>query len=313
MTLNYYKETLTLSNFNYYIELSNFINCKNANFGGAIFCENQESNLFITISLFYKCRVYNATDSSNNNNKESHGGCVYYSSSNSCYTNKCSQFLHSASDFRAATIYSDAKDFKCFDTSMDISEGDRSTFMMHGNQSQVRSLNISNIKVQYQVSGFITRCTDKIDIKFATLVNLSERAGCAMTFYLCEEGILQYSNVFNASSQNSFSLLMFGQGSHVNISNCVFQLNDYDSITGFYPAYNQEIINIIDCVFDSNLTNNFKNCSTQNITFTQNPTFIITSISSICKIRKTNCPCNAVDSHSYLKYIAIIMLSSFQS
>ena len=105
-------------------------------------------------------------------------------------------------------------------------------------------LNISNIKVQYQVSGFITRCT-VIDIKFATLVNLSERAGCAMTFYLCEEGILQYSNVFNASSQNSFSLLMFGQGSHVNISNCVFQLNDYDSIIDFYTANNEEIINYL--------------------------------------------------------------------
>ena len=77
--------TKILSNFNYYIELSNFINCKNANFGGAIFCENQESNLFITISLFYKCRVYNVTDSWNNNNKES----SYFLSFSSIYSKLC--------------------------------------------------------------------------------------------------------------------------------------------------------------------------------------------------------------------------------
>ena len=125
MTLKTYGETLEIINQNYYIELCNFINCQNTIHGGAVLCENIESDLFITLSLFYKCKVFNGEP-----NISCYGGCVYYSSPKCSFTDKCCQLIYSSSDYAASTIYSNAKDFQCYDTSMDICEGNRSNLMM---------------------------------------------------------------------------------------------------------------------------------------------------------------------------------------
>ena len=49
---------------------------------------------------------------------------------------------------------------------------------------------------------------------------------------------------------------MFGYGSNVDVSKCVFQLSNYSSLIDFYNPDYDEIININDCVFDSFLISN---------------------------------------------------------
>ena len=301
MTLNYYKETLNLTNYqSFYVELSNFINCKSDNHGGAISCENLGSDLFVTVSLFYKCKVTN----------QKYGGCIYYSSQSN-FTNKCLQLSHAESEDRAPSIYSDAKYLQCTDVSMDICEGNRANFMIWGNESELHSLNISNTIAHDQVSGLITRCNINNDIKFITLDNITDGNGCAITIYFCQTTTFEYSNVFNAKSLNkSFSFLMFGNGAKATISKCVFQHQNYTSNVGFLNNPITEEITIQDCIFDSDCEEKIESCTTSKITFALNPTYIFTSIPYICNIKNTNCACNAVDSHSYLKYVAIFMFSS---
>ena len=301
MTLNSYKSSLNLEESrSYFIELSHFINLKGLN-GSAILCEQPESNLYVSISMFYKCEA------------EECGACVYYTS-NSTFITKCSQLHSTYSKDRAPTIYTEANDFQCQDTSMDLCKCYRACFSMLGEDSLIRSLNISNTKIGYQVGGFITRCI-KNDIKFITLTNILEKTGCTIVFYFSEESKLSYCNVFNATIQvmnesKAYALLFFGNGAHVNIENSVFQDYNHFKIIGFYDKDNgqEEKITITNCVFDKQILDNFELCTTSGIQFTSEATYIITSVPYLCKVHGTQCICDQSMVHHYQLLIIIALV-----
>ena len=301
MTLNTYKSPLhLLDKQSYYVELSNFIQLQDVN-GGAIFCNSTGANLYVTISFFYRC------------SSSLKGACIFYGSYSTLIT-KCLQLSHGHSDDSAPTIYSNSNNFQCINNGMDVLDAYSTCLTMFGGMAQLRSINISNTKIDYQVGGFISRCRDKVDIKYVTLLNTYDNNGCTITIYYSKNANMEYMNVFNSTVNSTaistYGLLLFGYGAYVSISNSVFQHYNHNANVAYFESDNEQIT-ITNCVFDTICETTLKNCTTNNIRFVSDPTYIVGSpLSQICKLRGTLCICNQSIVQNYMVFVVIVFLIS---
>ena len=125
-----------------------------------------------------------------------------------------------------------------------------------------------------------------------------------------KQATLSYSNLFNvsSSSHSTESFLVFGNGVQANIFNCVFQHFSQKKIITFYDHNHQETIIFNSCTFESNTPISFPSCTTYNLKFISNPTFIITSIPRKCDYPISQCN-EKYSMHSLLTLFCSILIS----
>ena len=291
--IEFTQTTIPSTTYRYSIIYSSFSFCHSETNGGAICCESSsKSILFVNGCHFYHCYT------------DANGGSIYAqnkieikcSYANNCFAQILCGFLCSLKNSFFRSISSSY--CKATNLAMRIS----------GEKAEIKTMNETYQYSEGQVSG-VSSHSDIGLLTFLTICHCYDQNACTMSIKN-KQATLSYSNLFNvsSSSHSTEGLFVFGNGVQANIFNCVFQHFSQKKIITFYDHNHQETIIFNSCTFESNTPISFPSCTTYNLKFISNPTFIITSIPRKCDYPISQCN-EKYSMHSLLTLFCSILIS----
>jgi len=210
-----------------------FMSCIATSDGGGLFVSSSNSYVKIDGCSFISCKTIG-------------NGGGFFCNSNICETNNCCyQYCDSklgSSMYTSCSFNSNIRSSCSFGNSSSAG-----SFLLSGSDTNFLYGNVSFHHSDNQVTLLYVTSQTKHKCSYGSFVHSKDSSGCSFTIHYSKDSVLEYSNIYNISSGQQYSLIFFGWNSRVRVENCLLYKSTHPKGFEEYSNTNGQFYEFIGC------------------------------------------------------------------